>query len=165
MPHLELLKLSNINSRKLWDDNLPGHSSIQNLMSLTIDKCGSIAYAFSSSVAIELVNLHYLGISNCAMMEEIFVSDRKLGSLPSQKPLSDDEVSSISNSITINYCLISFSVQQLVQLTIDDLSILLIVGYISKLGDIGNLPHGTLEDSLAQSTSSKFLLQTEAVEN
>ncbi|WJX56808.1 hypothetical protein P8452_42430 [Trifolium repens] len=66
MPHLELLKLSNINSRKLWDDNLP--------------------------VAIELVNLHYLGISNCAMMEEIFVSDRKLGSLPSQKPLSGDEV-------------------------------------------------------------------------
>ncbi|WJX68005.1 hypothetical protein P8452_52419 [Trifolium repens] len=66
MPHLELLKLSNINSRKLWDDNL--------------------------AVAIELLNLHYIGISNCAMMEEIFVSDRKLGSLPSQKPLSDDEV-------------------------------------------------------------------------
>ncbi|KAK2368447.1 putative disease resistance protein [Trifolium repens] len=92
MPHLELLRLSNINSTKLWDDNLPGHSSIQNLTSLTIDKCGSIAYAFSSSVAIELLNLHYLGISNSAMMEEIFVSDRTLGSLPSQKPLSDDEV-------------------------------------------------------------------------
>ncbi|WJX68000.1 hypothetical protein P8452_52415 [Trifolium repens] len=66
MPHLELLKLSNINCMKLWDDNLP--------------------------VAIKLVNLHYLGISNCSMMEEIFVLDRKLGSLPSQKLLSDDEV-------------------------------------------------------------------------
>ncbi|XP_045801152.1 probable disease resistance protein At4g27220 [Trifolium pratense] len=93
MPALELLKLSNINSRKLWDDNLPGHSCIQNLTSLTIDKCGSIAYAFSSAVARELVNLQYLQISNCQMLEDIFVSDGKLVSLPSsQKPLSNDEV-------------------------------------------------------------------------
>ncbi|MCH94382.1 disease resistance protein, partial [Trifolium medium] len=92
MPALELLKLSNINSRKLWDDNLPGHSCIQNLTSLTIDKCGSIAYAFSSAVARELVNLQYLQISNCQMLEDIFVSDGKLVSHPSsQKPLSNDE--------------------------------------------------------------------------
>jgi hypothetical protein len=52
-----------------------------------------------------------------------------------------------------------------VQLTVKDLSILLVVGYISKLGDIDNLPHGTLEVNMAQSTSSKFLQQTEAVEN
>ncbi|KAK2368451.1 putative disease resistance protein [Trifolium repens] len=93
MPHLECLKLSNINSRKLWDDNLSGHSWIQNLTSLTIDKCGGIAYTFSSSVARELVNLHYLGISNCQMLEDIFVSDGKLGSLPSsQKSFSNDKV-------------------------------------------------------------------------
>ncbi|PNX57883.1 disease resistance protein, partial [Trifolium pratense] len=81
MPHLELLKLSNINSRKLWDDNLPGHSFIQNLTSLTIDKCVSIAYAFSSSVARDLLNLKHLVISNCQRLEEIFVSDGKLGTV------------------------------------------------------------------------------------
>jgi hypothetical protein len=61
--------------------------------------------------------------------------------------------------------MVSFLGLLLVQLTIKDLSIFMIVGYISKLGDIGNLPRETLEVSLAQSTSSKFLLQTKAVEN
>ncbi|CAJ2659434.1 unnamed protein product [Trifolium pratense] len=81
MPHLELLKLCNIKSRKLWDENLPGHSFIQNLTSLTIDKCVSIAYAFSSSVARDLLNLKHLGISNCQRLEEIFLSDGKLGTV------------------------------------------------------------------------------------
>jgi len=102
MPYLEILKLSKINSRKLWDDKLPGHSCMQNLKSLTLDKCGNIAYAFSSSVAGELVNLKHLAISNCQMLEEIFVSDGKLGNLPSsQKPFSTDEVSTFSNSVAI----------------------------------------------------------------
>ncbi|CAJ2659414.1 unnamed protein product [Trifolium pratense] len=93
MPHLELLKLSKINSRKLWDDKLPGLSCMQNLRSLTIDKCGNIAYAFSFSVAREFVNLKHLAISNCQMMEEIFVSDGNLGSLPlSQNQFSNNEV-------------------------------------------------------------------------
>ncbi|PNX84035.1 hypothetical protein L195_g040088, partial [Trifolium pratense] len=92
MPHLELLKLSKINSRKLWDDNLPGCSFIHNLKSLTIVECDNIAYAFSSSVARELVNLKHLAISNCQMLEKIFISDGKFGSLPlSQKPFSNDE--------------------------------------------------------------------------
>ncbi|WJX68012.1 hypothetical protein P8452_52425 [Trifolium repens] len=52
MPHLELLKLSNINSRKLWEDNIP--------------------------VARDLVNLKHLRISNCQSLEEIFVSDGKV---------------------------------------------------------------------------------------
>ncbi|WJX68003.1 hypothetical protein P8452_52417 [Trifolium repens] len=93
MPQLALLKVSKINSRKLWDDNLPGCFFIQNLRCLTIDECGNIVYAFSSSVARELVNLKHLVISNCQMLEEIFVSDEKLGNLPlSQKPFSNDEV-------------------------------------------------------------------------
>jgi hypothetical protein len=100
MPQLALLKVSKINSRKLWDDNLPGCFFIQNLRCLTIDECGNIVYAFSSSVARELVNLKHLVISNCQMLEEIFVSDEKLGNLPlSQKPFSNDEVS----TVTINY--------------------------------------------------------------
>jgi hypothetical protein len=109
MPYLEILKLSKINSRKLWDDKLPGLSCMQNLKSLTLDKCGNIAYAFSSSVAGELVNLKHLAISNCQMLEEIFVSDRKLGSLPlSQKEFSNDKVNTVSNFVTINYCMIFF---------------------------------------------------------
>ncbi|KAK2422989.1 putative disease resistance protein [Trifolium repens] len=93
MPHLELLKLSKINSRKLWDDNLSGCSFIQNLRSLTINECDNIVHAFSSSVVRELVNIKHLAISNCKMLEEIFVSDGKLGNLPlSQKPFSNDEV-------------------------------------------------------------------------
>ncbi|CAJ2659433.1 unnamed protein product [Trifolium pratense] len=92
MPHLKLLKLSKINSRKLWDDYLPGCSFIHNLKSLTIVECDNIAYAFSSSVARELVNLKHLAISNCQMLEKIFISDGKFGSLPlSQKPFSNDE--------------------------------------------------------------------------
>jgi hypothetical protein len=101
MPHLELLKLSKINSRKLWDDNPSGCSFIQNLRSLTITECDNIVYAFSSSVVREHVNMKHLAISNCKMLEEIFVSDGKLGNLPlSQKPFSNDEVSTVSSSVT-----------------------------------------------------------------
>jgi len=93
MPYLELLKLSKINSRKLWDDNLFSHSCIQNLRSLTIEKCGSIVYAFSSLVASELVNLQYLEISNCEKLERIFALVGKFDNLPSsQKPIYIDEV-------------------------------------------------------------------------
>ncbi|CAJ2659419.1 unnamed protein product [Trifolium pratense] len=93
MPHLELLKLSKINSRKLWDDNLRGCSFSQNLRSLTIDECDNIVYAFSFSMVRELVNLKHLAISNCRMLEEIVVLDEEFGNLPlSQKPFSIDEV-------------------------------------------------------------------------
>ncbi|GAU28421.1 hypothetical protein TSUD_54730 [Trifolium subterraneum] len=103
MPHLELLKLSKINSRKLWDDKLPGLSYMQNLRRLTIDKCCNIAYAFSFSVAREFVNLKYLAISNCQMLEEIFVSDGKFGSLPlSQNQFSNNEVVPNTSELILN---------------------------------------------------------------
>ncbi|WJX72592.1 hypothetical protein P8452_56456 [Trifolium repens] len=97
MPHLELLKLSNINSRKLWDDNLPGHSFVQNLTSLTIDKCVSITYAFSSSVARDVVNLKHLWISNCQRLEEIFVSDGKFGNVSNSVVFPNLETLEISH--------------------------------------------------------------------
>ncbi|KEH38445.1 Rpp4C4 [Medicago truncatula] len=93
MPHLELLKLSKINCEKLWDDKLLSHSRMQNLKSLTMDKCGSMRYAFSSSVARELVNLKSLKISNCQMLEDIFVSDGEFGSLPLPPILETFEIS------------------------------------------------------------------------
>ncbi|XP_045802773.1 uncharacterized protein LOC123896433 [Trifolium pratense] len=97
MPHLELLKLCNIKSRKLWDDNLPGHSFIQNLTSLTIDKCVSIVYTFSSSVARDLLNLKHLGISNCQWLEEIFLSDGKLGTVSNSVVFPNLETLEISH--------------------------------------------------------------------
>lgn len=86
MPHLELLKLCKINSKKLWDDIPLHHSCIQNVKSLTIDKCGEVAYAFSFSVAKGLVNLTHLKISNCQKLE-IFFSDGK-----SSSSVSNDQV-------------------------------------------------------------------------
>jgi hypothetical protein len=105
MPHLEQLKLSKINCGKLWDDKLLSHSCIQNLKTLTMDKCGNIAYAFSSSIAREHVNLKSLKISNCQMLEEIFVSD---GESLSQQLFSNDKVSTVSNAVTMKYCFICF---------------------------------------------------------
>jgi len=102
MPRLELLKLSKINSEKLWDDKPLHHSCIQNVKSLTIDECGKVAYAFSSSVAKGLENLTHLKISNCQMLE-IFFSDGK-----SSSSVSNDQVSSVSNTLTIYYFLFSF---------------------------------------------------------
>ncbi|KAJ1434236.1 P-loop containing nucleoside triphosphate hydrolase [Sesbania bispinosa] len=93
MPCLETLTLSMINSCKLWDGKLHGHSCIQNLRTLTIDNCGSISYVFSPSVARELVNLQCLKISNCQKLEEIVVLDEKLGNTSSdQKSFSNEEV-------------------------------------------------------------------------
>jgi hypothetical protein len=105
MPHLETLKLSKINSWKLWDGKLSSYSAIPNLTSLTIDKCHNIAYIFSSSVARALVTLQYLEISNCQMLEDVFSFDAKLGNHSSaQEPLSNEDVRIVSDS---NFGLIS----------------------------------------------------------
>ncbi|PNY14259.1 disease resistance protein [Trifolium pratense] len=93
MPHLETLKLSKINSWKLWDDKLLSYSGFQNLTSLTIDKCHKIAYIFSSSLARALITLQYLEIGNCQMLEDVFSFDAKLGNHSSaQEPLSNEDV-------------------------------------------------------------------------
>jgi len=105
MPQLETLKLSKINSWKLWDDKLSGLSCIQNLTSLTVDKCNNIAYIFSSLVARELVTLQYLEISNCRRLEDIISIDSKLGHHSSaQEPLCNEDVRTLSD---FNFGLIS----------------------------------------------------------
>ncbi|XP_019449300.1 PREDICTED: disease resistance protein At4g27190-like [Lupinus angustifolius] len=73
MPNLETLSLSSINTLKLWDDILIP-SCLQNLTHLTVDSCGGLKYLFSLSMAISLEKLRYLKISDCQMMEDIFVN-------------------------------------------------------------------------------------------
>ncbi|KAK2368422.1 putative disease resistance protein [Trifolium repens] len=100
MPHLELLKLSNINSRKLWDDNLPGHSFIQNLTSLTIDECVNIVYAFSSSVARDLVvfpSLETLEISHMEHLKSLWHNQLAPNSFCKLKQLTIQSCNKISN--------------------------------------------------------------------
>jgi len=96
------------------------------------------------------------------MLEDIFVSDGKC--VPSsQKPFSTEDVRIVSYSVTLVWFLhLDLFV---VYWTQKDLNILLSVGYIPKLSDNGNLPHGSLDVSMVQKTCSKFLLQTEASGN
>ncbi|XP_020238756.1 probable disease resistance protein At4g27220 [Cajanus cajan] len=78
-PNLETLKLYSINVHKIWNDQL---SYVQNLTTLTIDGCDRLTFLFSDSVARKLVKLEHLLISSCKFVEQIFVSDEKMGNLP-----------------------------------------------------------------------------------
>ncbi|KAK7256985.1 hypothetical protein RIF29_30636 [Crotalaria pallida] len=92
MPNLETMKLSSINAVKLWDD-ISAPSYIQNLTHLTIDSCGSLKYLFSSSVILALFKLQYLHVTNCQMMEDIFILEGKFDNLQSRmKPVTCEEV-------------------------------------------------------------------------
>lgn len=156
MSQLETLKLSKINSWKLWDDIQSGYSCVQNLTSLTVDKCDKITYIFSSVVARELVTLQYLEISNCQMLEDIISWDAILGNHSSSpEPLSNEDVRTSFNSVTLVW--FTFIDLLVLHLTEKDLNILLTAGYIPKLSNIDNLPFRSLEVSMAQSTWSEFL--------
>ena len=156
MSQLETLKLSKINSWKLWDDIQSSYSCVQNLTRLTVDKCDKIIHIFSSLVARELVTLQYLEVSNCQMLEDIISWDAILGNHSSApEPLSNEDVRTFSNSLTLVW--FPFIDMLVLHLTEKDLNILLTAGYTPKLGNIGNLPFRSLEVSMAQSTWSKFL--------
>ncbi|MED6118110.1 hypothetical protein PIB30_000093 [Stylosanthes scabra] len=66
------MRLIGINTRKIWDDNLPTYSCVQNLTDLHISDCNNLKIVFPSSVARALVKLQSLEIENCKMVEEIF---------------------------------------------------------------------------------------------
>ncbi|CAL0303662.1 unnamed protein product [Lupinus luteus] len=73
MPNLKTMLLSSIDTLKLWDDILIP-PCIQNLTHLTVNSCGGLKYLFSFSVVMSLEKLRYLKITNCQMMENIFVN-------------------------------------------------------------------------------------------
>ena len=109
MPNLETMELFEINTCKIWDDNLPAHSSVQNLTSLIIWSCGSLTSLFPSSVARAMVKLQYLKISSCQTLEEIFVQEENLGNHHSSfNLLSSERVSTTEQHYNYSFNLTFF---------------------------------------------------------
>ncbi|KAJ7950937.1 Disease resistance protein [Quillaja saponaria] len=73
-PKLETLKLSSINIEKIWNDQILGSAYIQNLTKLTIKCCGNLKHLLSFPLARDLVNLKYLELSKCQMLEKILAT-------------------------------------------------------------------------------------------
>lgn len=84
--------MSSISLNTIWNDQIATHSCFQKLTRLTIDNCDNLKYMFSSSsVARGFVNLQFLEITRCKMLEEIFYQEE---SLPSRRQsLWNEEVS------------------------------------------------------------------------
>ncbi|XP_027188441.2 uncharacterized protein [Cicer arietinum] len=74
IPNLESLKLSSIKSHKIWRDRPVSNFCFQNLIKLTVKDCYNLRYLCSLSVASSLKKLKGLFISNCQMMENIFIT-------------------------------------------------------------------------------------------
>ncbi|KEH17599.1 disease resistance protein (CC-NBS-LRR class) family protein [Medicago truncatula] len=72
-PNLDTLKLSSLlNLNKIWDVN---HQSMCNLTSLIVDNCVGLKYLFPSTLVESFLNLKYLEISNCLIMEDIITKE------------------------------------------------------------------------------------------
>ncbi|XP_047177850.1 uncharacterized protein LOC124844879 isoform X2 [Vigna umbellata] len=70
IPKLESLELSSVNIQKIWSDQ--SQHCFQNLLTLNVTDCGNLKYLLSFSMAVSLVNLQSLSVSECEMMEDIF---------------------------------------------------------------------------------------------
>ena len=104
MPSLETMELFEINTCKIWDDNLRAHPSVQNLTSLTIRRCGSLRSLSPSPVARAMVKLQYLKIGYCQTLEEIFVQEKNLGNHHSSfNLLSSERVSTAEQHYNYNF--------------------------------------------------------------
>ncbi|KAI7997617.1 Heavy metal-associated isoprenylated plant protein 39 [Camellia lanceoleosa] len=76
LPSLKNVELSHL--RKLthvWKDNSPGIQGFQNLRSLVVNECDSLRNLFSYSLAILLVKLQEIEVTECGMMESIIGSE------------------------------------------------------------------------------------------
>ncbi|XP_044482300.1 uncharacterized protein LOC123208802 isoform X2 [Mangifera indica] len=67
---LEVLKLENISSEKIWDSQL-STSSYQTLTHLTLFECDKIKHVFPLSIAKSLQQLQYLELVRCKVLEII----------------------------------------------------------------------------------------------
>ncbi|KAL5575945.1 hypothetical protein UlMin_017644, partial [Ulmus minor] len=74
-PNLTELTLGYLKIKKLWPDQLPATSSfMQNLKKLEVDKCHSLEYLLSSTMAKGFSQLQYLCVTNCRAIEEIIAT-------------------------------------------------------------------------------------------
>nr|KYP76992.1 Disease resistance protein At4g27190 [Cajanus cajan] len=70
---LERMELSSIKIQKIWSDQPPSRPYFQNLMHLDVNDCGNMTYLLSLSMSKNLMNLQSLSVSECGMMERIFI--------------------------------------------------------------------------------------------
>ncbi|KAI4354360.1 hypothetical protein L6164_003230 [Bauhinia variegata] len=76
--NLKILKLSSINSKKIWDDSqFLTTCCVQNLTSLIVVGCGNMKYLFLPSMVGSFSKLKLLEIINCRMMEDIVAADEE----------------------------------------------------------------------------------------
>ncbi|TKY63988.1 Disease resistance protein RPS2 [Spatholobus suberectus] len=72
-PNLESLNLSSIKIDKIWSNQSPTSFRFQNLIKLVVKDCYKLRYLCSLSVASGLRKLKGLFVSDCQMMEKIFI--------------------------------------------------------------------------------------------
>ncbi|KAL5848625.1 hypothetical protein ACOSQ4_006638 [Xanthoceras sorbifolium] len=70
------LKLSTIDVEQIWHNQLPAMGSfVENLTCLVVQGCGKLKYLFSSSIVNNFVQLQYLEICECTVLEGIIVAE------------------------------------------------------------------------------------------
>ncbi|GKV44815.1 hypothetical protein SLEP1_g51966 [Rubroshorea leprosula] len=68
--NLEELELSWINVNTIWHASITS-SHVAKLTKLIVEGCGNLEYLFPSSIALGLVQLYSLKVTNCAKMEQV----------------------------------------------------------------------------------------------
>ena len=80
---LEYLKLSQLNVESLWRDVdhklLATTFYMKNLTSLDVQRCNKLKYLFTLAITERLVKLETLIVQSCNAMEDIIVTNKKLG--------------------------------------------------------------------------------------
>ncbi|XVF31255.1 hypothetical protein REPUB_Repub16aG0129700 [Reevesia pubescens] len=73
---MEYLTLSDFSKAiKIWRDNLQKTLDLKNLQHLEVYECNSLTYIFTTSMALDLVQLEKMVIKNCLMLEQIITND------------------------------------------------------------------------------------------
>lgn len=73
LPKIEVLELYEINVEQIWQKQVVAMSSgVQNLTKLIVGGCNNLRCLFSSSMVYSLVQLQYLEIFKCQILEVIF---------------------------------------------------------------------------------------------
>lgn len=67
------MELSSIKIRKIWNDHPLTRLYFQNLIHLDVNDCWNLRYLLSLSMSKGLMNLQSLFVSECGMMESIFM--------------------------------------------------------------------------------------------
>lgn len=75
IPNLESLNLSSVSIHKIWSDQPLSSFCFHSLVKLVVKGCDNLRYLCSLSVASGLKKLKGLFVSECPLMEKIFVTE------------------------------------------------------------------------------------------